>query len=269
MGIGAVRAGGALKSTGARRTITVGSAQKAQINNSVKQLRESGSMGNPISKLGNIQNIAALAGNRLQTPSRKERENAEDEEELQEEVDWSNPNLRAEIKHEQNLRAMEIAKREDMIRRLPKEFSYKKPASGPGFYLILLITASKDLLSIIIKIIEIVFAVTIVGGIIIWVIATLMDVFVFGTSSLYFFINDIPMGGKKAKIQLLGLIIELIPILGIIPTETIALIWVRIEINKEAKQKAMDAMNDKIALLRAQIEELQNEGEEALAEYAA
>lgn len=267
MGIGAVRAGGALKSTGARRTVKVGSVQKARIDNSVKQLHTNGPVGNPISRLGSISERAALAGNRLQAPQKKEG-GVENEDEFQGGVDWSDPVTRAEIKHEENVRAMEIEKRQVMIRRLPKEFSYKKPAAGPGFYLILLITAAKDLLSIIIKIIEIFFAVTVVGGIIIWVIASLMDVFVFICSTFYFFMNDIPLGGKKAKIQLFGFLIELVPILGLLPTETIALIWVRIEVNRDAKKKAIEEMNDKIALLQAQIVELQNDGEEAALEYA-
>lgn len=265
MASGVARAGGVLNSTGTRRTATISAAQKEKITTAKNNLSANTLAGAKEAvnnatggSTGQQQSAADVAGSRLVTNSKKDI--LGDAEMLQEEeTRYAEKEAHAENNAKNNLIRHEIQKREEEINRIPKEFSYKKPAGGLGFYFVLLFMVAKDVLAIIIKIIELIGDVTIILGIIVWVIATAVDFLAFAASQLFFFLNGIPMNGKKSKIQAMGFIIEMVPILGFLPTESIAFVWVGIEANKEAKQRALDDMNERIELLKEQILSLQNE----------
>ncbi len=262
MATGAARAGGMLKSTGVRRVAPISAAQRDKIDLSKKRLSEATDAGQsnirPANNQSEPRRIVEVAGQRLRAQE-KNQQTSNDSESLEER--WASAEMRAELISRNNLKQLEIKKREEEIARLPKEFTYKKPASGIGFYFILLLMVAKDIIAIIIKIIELIGDATVIIGIIVWIVASALDFFAYTCSQLYFFLNGIPMNGKKAKIQVMGMIIEMVPILGFLPTETLALIWVRIEANKEARQRALDDMNERIETLQQEIAELRSDNE--------
>lgn len=152
----------------------------------------------------------------------------------------------------------EMREREQMMRRARAEFTYKKPMSGPGYYGVLLLVIAKDVLDIVIEIIELFADLTIILGIIVWCISTMLDLLVLMSTQLYLYVNGVPMNKQKAMVQTISTIIELLPIAGFLPAGTVSFIAVRVLANKEAKQKALDA-------LEAQEAEWQKEQDAAMA----
>ncbi|HXK37781.1 MAG TPA: hypothetical protein VJ579_01820 [Candidatus Paceibacterota bacterium] len=146
----------------------------------------------------------------------------------------------------------EIREREQMMRKARENFSYKKPMSGPGFYGVLLLVIAKDVLDIIIEIIELFADLTIILGIIVWCISTMLDLLVLASTQLYLYVNGVPMNKQKVMTQSVSTIIEFLPIAGFLPAGTVSFIIVRILANKEAKQKAIEALEEQEAVWQSE-----------------
>jgi hypothetical protein len=119
---------------------------------------------------------------------------------------------------------------------------------GLGFYFVLIIVVTKDTIDIIWEIIEFFADVTVVLGIIMWFISTLMDLVVLFSTGIYFFLEGMPFTGQRKKVQIVSTVLEVLPIVGFLPINTIAFIWIRREENKrrleEANQKQEELLNE-------------------------
>jgi hypothetical protein len=209
------------------------------------------------------RNLATIAGNRLQP---KAKEQVEDVQEIQralirehnEEVEA----LQKETTYRVQKIDQELRERAELMRRAREQFSYKKPLAGPGFYGLLLLVAAKDILDVIINIIELFADATIILGIIIWIIDASMSTLVFMSTQLYFYVNGVPMNKQKAVAQTVTTILKLLPLVSMLPVGAISFVIVRYLANKEAKENAIQALEDQEAAW-------QQEQELAVAQRAA
>lgn len=123
----------------------------------------------------------------------------------------------------------------------------QKPMGGLGFYFVLMIVVVKDLIDIIWEIIEFFADVTVVLGIIMWCISTMMDIIVLFSTGLYFFLEGMPFTGQRKKVQIVSALLEFLPIVGFLPLNSIAFVWIRFEENRRRKEEARQKQEEALA----------------------
>lgn len=143
----------------------------------------------------------------------------------------------------------------------PNKATPRKMLGGIDFAGILMVTIIKDTLDIFIELLELVFdALVVTGfiGIFLWIVSTVADFTILLLTQGYLLLNDVPMNKKKGAIQGLTLLIEAIPFLGILPTETIGIVYMRNLVNKERKQEEEDEQRELDEQFQKEIENRKN-----------